>query len=92
MLAAIVAVLALLGAPLLNTLTRMTEANADSFSLQVANEPDGQARALMKSADYRAPRPSALEEFLFYDHPSVEHRVRKAMDWKAAHGSGGAGR
>lgn len=91
-LAAIVAVLALLGAPLLNTLTRMTEANADSFSLQVANEPDGQARALMKSADYRAPRPSALEEFLFYDHPSVEHRVRKAMDWKAAHGSGGAGR
>jgi STE24 endopeptidase len=26
-----------------------------------------------------------LEEVLFYDHPSVEGRVRMAMDWKAAH-------
>ena len=38
-----------------------------------------------RTVEYRASSPSNLEEFLFYDHPSVEHRVRKAMDWKAAH-------
>jgi hypothetical protein len=25
-----------------------------------------------------------LQELLFYTHPSVERRVRMAMDWKAA--------
>ena len=29
--------------------------------------------------------PSALEEALFYDHPAVGVRIRRAMDWKAAH-------
>ena len=33
----------------------------------------------------RLPSPSAIEEFLFYDHPSVENRIRMAMEWKAAH-------
>ena len=41
--------------------------------------------ALVKTAEYRYPRPSAVEEFIFYDHPSVERRVRAAMEWKAAH-------
>ena len=26
-----------------------------------------------------------LEEIVFYDHPSVEARVRRAMEWKAGH-------
>jgi STE24 endopeptidase len=86
---AIIATLSLLATPITNTLTRLTEADADAFSLRVANEPDGLARALVKSIEYRASSPSDLEEFLFYDHPSVEHRVRKAMEWKAAHPSGG---
>ena len=32
--------------------------------------------ALVKTAEYRYPRPGAVEEFLFYDHPSVERRVQ----------------
>jgi STE24 endopeptidase len=84
-LAAIVAVLQLVATPIMNTQTRLQEADADRFSLEHANEPDGLARALVKTIDYRASSPSALEEWLFYDHPSVEHRVRKAMDWKAEH-------
>jgi STE24 endopeptidase len=43
------------------------------------------ARALVKSIEYRAATPSWLEETLFYDHPSVGNRIRRAMDWKAAH-------
>jgi STE24 endopeptidase len=83
---ALVLTLIFIGTPLTNSLTRITEADADSFSLRVANEPDGLAKAMIKTAEYRAPSPSNLEEVLFYNHPSVEHRVRKAMDWKAAHG------
>ncbi len=77
--------LSLIATPINNTITRMQEADADAFSLERANEPDGLAKALVKTIEYRASSPSDLEEFLFYDHPSVEHRVRKAMDWKAAH-------
>lgn len=82
---AIIATLSLLATPILKTMTRLAEADADSFSLRVANEPDGLSRGLVKTIEYRASSPSDLEEALFYDHPSVERRVRKAMDWKAAH-------
>lgn len=84
-LAAILTVLGLLATPITNTLVRTIEADADHFSLVHANEPDGLSKALVKTAEYRAPSPSALEEFLFYDHPSVENRVRRAMEWKATH-------
>jgi STE24 endopeptidase len=39
----------------------------------------------VKTAEYRYPRPGAVEEIVFYDHPSVERRVRMAMKWKAVH-------
>jgi len=81
----IFATLGLLATPILNTETRFFESAADSFSLEHADEPDGLAKALVKTIEYRASSPSDLEEFIFYDHPSVEHRVRKAMDWKATH-------
>jgi STE24 endopeptidase len=81
----ILSTLGLLATPLTNTLTRLQEADADHFSLVLVNEPDGLSKALVKTIEYRASSPSAIEEFIFYDHPSVEHRVRTAMDWKAAH-------
>ena len=84
-LAAIAAVLGLLATPAFNTMIRTIEADADRFSLEHANEPDGLSKALIKTAEYRAPSPSAVEEFIFYDHPSVENRVRRAMEWKATH-------
>jgi STE24 endopeptidase len=87
----IFATLSLLATPILNTETRFFESAADSFSLEHANEPDGLAKALVKTIEYRASSPSDLEEFIFYDHPSVEHRVRKAMDWKATHPPRAAG-
>lgn len=88
-LAAIGAVIGLLLTPATNTMVRVIEADADQFSLVHANEPDGLSKALIKTAEYRAPSPSAIEEFLFYDHPSVENRIRRAMEWKAAHSPSG---
>lgn len=84
------AVLGLLVTPLTNTLTRVGEAEADQYSLETVNEPDALATALVKTAEYRYPRPSALEEALFYTHPSVEKRALRAMEWKAAHPEGAA--
>ena len=85
-LGVVLAVIIVLATPLLNTLTRLQESDADRFSLEHAREPDGLARALIKTAEYRAPSPSAVEEFLFYSHPSVERRIHRAMVWKAEHG------
>ena len=81
----IVSLLSLLALPLLNTFSRTLETQADAYSLQTENRPDALASALVKTAEYRYPRPSELEEIVFYDHPSVERRVRTAMEWKAAH-------
>jgi STE24 endopeptidase len=84
-LTVITAGLMLLATPLINAVTRTVESDADNYSLTRAEEPDGLSRALVKTIDYRASSPSPLEEFVFYDHPSVERRVRRAMNWKAAH-------
>lgn len=81
----VVATLMLLATPLTRSLTRIEEADADAFSLEHARAPDGLARGLMKTVEYRAASPSRIEETLFYDHPSVSRRIRRAMDWKAAH-------
>ncbi len=78
-------IVGLLITPITNNLTRIGEKEADAYSLKTVNEPDALATALVKTAEYRYPRPSALQEFLFYTHPSVENRVLKAMEWKAAH-------
>lgn len=74
-----------LAQPVLNTLSRTDESAADAYSLKTVNLPDALSSALVKTAEYRNPRPNGLEEFVFYSHPSVERRVRAAMEWKAAH-------
>ncbi len=81
----LLAILGLLSTPINNTFSRWVEADADHFSVVHFNEPDGLAKALVKTIEYRAATPSKLEEFIFYDHPSVGSRVRAMMDWKAAH-------
>jgi len=74
----------MLALPLVNAFTRFGETQADRYSLETARLPDALASALVKTAEYRYPRPNAVQEMLFYSHPSVERRVRMAMDWKAA--------
>ncbi len=78
-------VIGLLGAladPVTNAMTRMGESEADAYSLEHAQLPDALAGALIKTAEYRYPLPGPLEEALFYTHPSVENRIRAAMEWK----------
>jgi STE24 endopeptidase len=84
-LAFMVSLLLLIAQPVVNGMIRMGENEADQYSLETVNLPDGLASALVKTAEYRDPRPGELQEVLFYTHPSVERRVRRAMEWKANH-------
>ena len=84
----LVGVIGIVTQPMSNTLSRMNETEADHYSYEMVNLPDGMASALVKTAEYRNPRPGKLEEWLFYTHPSVEQRVRAAMEWKASHPEG----
>lgn len=84
----VLSILGTLALPVTNSLTRIGESEADAYSLQMVNLPDALAGALVKTAEYRYPRPHPLQEMLFYTHPSVERRVARAMEWKAKHPGG----
>ena len=89
---AAVVVLSLLGSllglvltPVQNGIIRHNEAEADRFGLDAAHEPDGFAKTAMRLSEYRKISPGPVEEALFFDHPSGETRVRRAMEWKRDH-------
>src|SRR3546814_5786156 len=79
---ALVSCLSLLTVPAVNSLTRIGEAQADAYALRTTNLPGALASALLKTAEYRYPRPYPWQELVFYNHPSVEKRVLAAMEWK----------
>lgn len=84
LLALISSTLLFLATPILNTVVRVTEREADAFGINTSREPDGMARVALKLGAYRKLDPTPLEEFLFFDHPSGRARIHMAMDWKAA--------
>ena len=65
--------------PVLNTITRSMEAEADAFGLNAARQPDGAAQAALHLAEYRKMQPGAVEEVIFFDHPSGWNRIHRAM-------------
>lgn len=71
--------------PLINTISRNIEREADIFGLNTSREADGVAQASLKLGTYRKMNPGPVEEFIFFDHPSGRARIQMAMDWKAAH-------
>lgn len=85
LLAIIMGVAFLLATPLTNSLTRWNEIEADRFGLDAAREPDGFAKVAMRLSEYRKLEPGALEEAIFFTHPSGYNRARRSMEWKARH-------
>jgi STE24 endopeptidase len=69
--------------PVLNTVTRTMEAEADAFGLNAARQPDGFAQAALHLSEYRKMQPGPMEEAIFFDHPSGWNRIHRAMVWKA---------
>ena len=83
--AIVIVIFGVLMTPLVNTIARTVEAEADAFGLEAAREPDGFATIAMLLSEYRKIEPGKWEEWFFYDHPSGRARVRMAMEWKARH-------
>jgi Zn-dependent protease with chaperone function len=71
--------------PVINTITRTMEFEADMYGLNAARQPDGEANVDMLLGEYRKLDPNPLEEFIFFDHPSGRTRITAAMRWKAEH-------
>jgi Zn-dependent protease with chaperone function len=69
--------------PVINSIIRTNEYEADVFGLNAARQPDGFAEAALLLSDYRKMSPGPIEELLFFDHPSGHTRIFTAMRWKA---------
>jgi STE24 endopeptidase len=83
LLAALFSVYLFACTPVLNTIARTMEEEADAFGLNASRAPDGFAQAAIAVAEYRKMKPGPVEEFLLYDHPSGWNRIHRAMLWKA---------
>jgi len=87
LLTAVFSVFMLAATPVFNTIIRTQEIEADRFGLNLAREPHGFAEVMLKLSDYRKPDPGAVEEFVFFHHPSARHRIHDAMRWREALGT-----
>jgi STE24 endopeptidase len=71
--------------PVLNTMVRTQEVEADIFGVNASAQPDGMAQVALKLGEYRKLDPGPIEELFFFDHPSGRNRIEMAMRWKAEH-------
>ena len=83
LLAALFSIYIFIATPVVKTIIRTAEVEADMFGLNASREPDGFAEAIFKLGEYRKLEPGAFEEFMFFDHPSGYNRIFAAMRWKA---------
>jgi len=79
--AALISAFFFFATPLVNSIIRQAEAEADAFGLNAAREPNGFAMAAMRLSTYRKIHPGYWEEVIFYDHPSGYARVHGSMLW-----------
>ena len=78
---ALFAIYMTLASPVINSIIRSAEAEADAFGLAAAGEAYGFATSAMRLSTYRKIQPGKWEEILFYDHPSGYDRVFRSMSW-----------
>ena len=68
--------------PIVNSIIRINEIEADIYGLNAARQPDGNSEALLGLSEYRKMKPGYWEEIIFFDHPSGYNRIRMSMQWK----------
>jgi STE24 endopeptidase len=82
LMTAVFSVYTFVATPVLNTMIRTQETEADYFGVNTAREPLGMAEVTLKLVEYRKASPGALEEFVFFDHPSAHNRILMVMRWR----------
>jgi STE24 endopeptidase len=85
LLAALAGLFLFLATPVLNTVVRTTENQADIFGVNAVRKPDAFATTILKLSSYRKLEPGKWEEIIFYDHPSGRTRIETMMRWKKEH-------
>jgi STE24 endopeptidase len=75
--------------PVINTMVRTQEIEADYFGINASREPLGMSEVMLKLVEYRKADPGSLEEIIFFDHPSAYHRIYQAMRWREQMGESG---
>ena len=85
----ILAVFMTLATPVMASIVRTAEAEADAFAINAAREPHGFATVALRLSTYRKLKPGPIEEVIFYDHPSGYDRVHRAMTWLAENRASG---
>jgi STE24 endopeptidase len=85
LLAALASLYIFLATPLINSISRTAEYQADLFGLNAVRKPDAFASVMLKLSRYRKLDPGKWEEIIFYDHPSGRTRIETAMRWKKEH-------
>jgi STE24 endopeptidase len=68
--------------PVINTVGRTQEHQADMYGINSSRQPDGFAQAAIHLGEYRKMSPGPVEEWIFFDHPSGRHRIHDGMVWK----------
>ncbi|MEM2900217.1 MAG: M48 family metallopeptidase [Thermoplasmata archaeon] len=73
--------------PISNAISRKFEMDADTFSLDMTNNPLAEISLEKRLADLdlEDTSPKPIVEFLFYSHPSVEKRIRNVYKWMDIH-------
>ncbi len=85
LLAALGSLFLFLATPVINSISRTSEYQADIFGLDAVRKPDAFATVMLKLSTYRKLEPGKWEEIIFYDHPSGRTRIAAAMRWKKEH-------
>jgi STE24 endopeptidase len=85
LLAALSAIFLFLATPVINSISRTTEFQADLFGLNAVRKPDAFASVMLKLSTYRKLEPGPWEEVIFFSHPSGRTRIETAMHWKKEH-------
>lgn len=85
LLAALSAIYFFLATPVTNSIARTAEAQADIFGLNAVRKPDAFANVILKLSATRKLEAGALEETVFFDHPSGRTRIERALRWKKEH-------
>lgn len=85
LLMALMSLFFFIATPIVNTINRTTETQADIFGINAVRKPDAAATTILKLASYRKLDPSPWEEAIFYDTPSGRTRIQTAMTWKQEH-------
>lgn len=74
--------------PAMNAISRYFETEADLFELELLRQPEATISCFKKLGEQNLadPDPHPLIEFLFYSHPSLSKRIKRAQTWQSHHG------